>query len=747
MQIKDYYHSYQELGLTVIPIEWDIEKKGPVSHRLWSEAQGLKLLPKHNALMVKADGNYACLDFDVKNTNNKEIFDQWKTLVINQWPEVYNKCYVELTRSNGYHVWFQYPNLEKKLSLAGSEKGAEVIALYAKGPLIYTFPTPGYSEYSGSMEDAQELSEKEFNYLIETSQGFNEYQPKYDPTLKAVSYPVGHEYFLSEFDRLLPDEYWAKILNEIGLLQITNYRYNKKDNFTAYRRIDSDSDAISAKVYFHTKRVLIFSASLHSFPNWHNKHDYPVWSLPPSFVLFYKFNRDWQQAIEYIEQIADGIGLDISAPVQTEFPLHVYPDVIRRSIIEVAAARSIPIEFLAMSGLWTVSSLAGTHYDSEFNGDARNILFCLLIAPVSVGKTPAYKSMCETPLKILQEKHDHDFAIEIAEYEAKKEEQSKDKKKVIGKKPRRFIPFAVDGTTEGYVGLSMDQKNGLGVYHDEAETILNAGAFKTNNDAVSFFTQAFGGGRYTQIRADRDKERVVPNMNINLMMGTQPGRLVNIFTKDKLESGFASRFLMVESGYIPLNTEIDPFSKNKEMCPEWVDLLQSLYHSGLLYNAGDRQKIMVRLTDEAKDLYRKYNRSNLMEANERFTTKAEQYIIGTEAKMSTYFPRFVFLLSILHNNTEPIATPKIVQYAYELYKYFAKSTIKIIGSLSEEIDTGLPAPIEMLYQALPDTFTRKEATELCLKLNLSPNKFEISMRRKDFKALFRKADKGVYFKI
>jgi hypothetical protein len=52
--------------------------------------------------------------------------------------------------------------------------------------------------------------------------------------------------------------------------------------------------------------------------------------------------------------------------------------------------------------------------------------------------------------------------------------------------PKRFHPFAVDGTTEGYVALMQDQEGGMGVYHDEAETILNAGAHKSNNDAISF---------------------------------------------------------------------------------------------------------------------------------------------------------------------------------------------------------------------------------------------------------------------
>jgi len=743
--VKNYYDSYKEIGLSVIPIEWDIENKKPLSHRFWGDGKSLDFYAKHNAIMIKTTSPVHCLDFDIKNTKDKNLYFKWFNIVANQMPDVLPKLYIEKTRNDGYHVWMHYNKELNKLSLADSDLGAEVIALYAGGPLVYTYPTPGYSEVSGSMEDLQPLTDNEFAYLIETSQYFNEYKPKYDPNLKAVSYPVGMEKFCAEFDSKINEDTWLQILKDISLVPLPNYKYSAKDKFVAFSRNGSESSAISAKVYFHTKRVMIFSASLHDFPNWHNKHEYPVWCLPPSFVLFYKNNRDWKATFEQMQIIADSEGLIIN---QTEaykgdFPIDVFPAAIRNSILEVSQARSLAPEFLAVSALWTVSSMAGTHYTSEFNGDAKNILFCLLIAPVSVGKTPAFKSMCETPLKALQENADKNYSAALKEYEARRSDNDKSNEK----KPRRFIPFAVDGTTEGYVALSMDQPNGIGVYHDEAETIFNAGSFKGTNDSISFFTQCFSGGRFTQIRADRDKERVVPNLNINLMMGTQPSRLGNIFTSDRLSSGFASRFIMVETDYIELNTEIDPFAKNKEMCSQWVDLLSILYQQGQLYNNGDIQQIEIPIENDAKQAYRYFYKENLKDANKRILSKTEQYIIGTEAKMSAYFPRLVQLLSIIHNPKKPVITKKIVEDAHILYKYFAKSTINIIAKLSEEVETGLPAALELLYQSLPETFKRSDAVEVCKRLNLPPQKFETSMRRKDFKALFRKLEYAVYQKI
>lgn len=750
MMIKEIYQEYQELGLKVISIEWDAVNKCPVSHREW-QGENLPFYDKHNALMVQTGNDWASLDFDIKNTNDKELFSKWMAIVTNQRPEILNKVFIEKTRNKGYHVWIKYKHLVKKLSLADSSEGAEVIALYAEGPLVYTYPTAQYTEYHNSMEDVEYLTKDEYNYLLETSQFFNEYNPSYDPNKKAVSYPVGYEKKLISFDTLINDDTWEEILNQIGLEVIRDFRYNKKDFFTAYRRSDSTSNQISAKVYFKTKRLMLFTASMPSFPNWHNKHDYDVWALPPSFVLFYKNNRDWEETINEIDMIIDSSGIDIEQETKLishqDFPYEIFPTNIRESLFEVAEGRSLAPHFLATCGLWTISSLAGTMYKSDFNGDARNILFCLMIAPISVGKTPAYKSMCEKPLADIMKQYDIQFNADIKKWELEFMQSKNKKEPFVKKKPRRFIPFAVDGTTEGYIALSMDQPNGLGVYHDEAETILNAGSYKQNNDSVSFFTQAFSGGRLTQIRADRDKERIVPNLNINLLMGTQPSRLLNVFTKDALASGFTSRFLMVESDYILLNTEVNPFAKNKEMSSDWIKIVEYLYQLGYAFNTGQAKQVNIEIGEAAKNLYAYYFKLNREQANERILNKTEFLLIGTEAKMSAYFPRLCQLIAILNNPNKPEITEQYVHLAWQLYKYYANSTIRIIMKMQGESETGLSEELELLYQALPLVFKFKDAEETCIRLNLKPKKFKNSLRNKNFEKLFIRKEHGIYAKV
>lgn len=743
--INEIYQSYKSLGLHVIPIEWDMASNSPKYHpKEWNGSAVILPEAKHNGIMIHTSGQYACIDIDLKNTDRKDIYN---TLMYNI-QDFAGKVYVEQTRSKGYHIWFKYGKLPKIKQLAGSPAGAEVIALYANGPLVYTWPTPGYTQVSGSMEDIEALDDNEWLILFESSQALNEYKPNYDPNNQAISYPNGYEKYLLSFDTQLPDDAFTQLLKDVGLVKCERQPNNAK--YVAFRRLDSESSNLGAKVYYRSKRVLIFSASMVDYPNWHRRDDYETWSLTPSFILYYKHGRDWNITMQLIEQMVDSLGMDIESQYKivktNEYPLHVWPEYYRQSILDVCQARSLAVQFVATAGIWGVSSLSGTRYVSDFNGDGKNIIFALLIAPISVGKTPSYRVMVETPLSEIMKEADLAWNKTLEKYRQDVAEAKREKKE-IPERPHRFVPFAVDGTTEAYMQKSVHQPLGLGVYQDEAETIMNAGSFKSNNDSISFFTQAFSGGRQSQLRVDEEKERIIPNINLNLLMGTQPSRLKNIFTEDRLAAGFPSRFLVVEADYQILNTDTDPFGNKKEMCSTWVDLMCYLYKQAEIFNFGGGNVTKIVMTDGAKETYRTYYRTILEEANYRIENKFDGFIIGTEAKMSAYLPRLIQILAIINNPVNPIITTQIVHDGWDLYKYHAASTINLIRRLHTEIETGLPNELDNLYQALPETFSTKEAEDCCKRINLPARKFRDSMRRKDFAALFRKIEHGKWCKV
>jgi hypothetical protein len=482
---------------------------------------------------------------------------------------------------------------------------------------------------------------------------------------------------------------------------------------------------------------MIFSASMSNFPHWHNKEQYPVWCLPPSFILFYHLNRDWDAVLKHI-------GIE---PTEHGYPYSIFPQLINKSIHEVAAEKSLNPEFLATAGLFTIASLAGNCYYSELGEDAKNIIFSIIIAPVSVGKTPAFKAMCETPLRELMAREDKEYEADVAHWNKERADANANKQPFNKPHPKRFIPFAVDGTTEGYIGLMQDQSAGMGIYHDEAETILNAGAHKVNNDAISFFTQAFSGGRYTQIRADRTKERVVKSLNMSLLMGTQPGRLKNLFGQDQILSGFASRFLLVQSDYIKLKEDVDIFKPTRQMCEEWKDLLFELYKRNKAVCRGEMEPLKIYITDDARCIMRDNYRQQMKDGNQRRDNKVEDYIMGTEAKMSAYYLRFCHLIAIANNPMVPLINVKVAEQAWVLYRWYAESTVNILSGIYTENESGLPADLRLLVDNLPAKFTMKEVVSLCTRLNIKEMRFKNAMRRQDFARMFKRVAHGSYEKM
>lgn len=87
------------------------------------------------------------------------------------------------------------------------------------------------------------------------------------------------------------------------------------------------------------------------------------------------------------------------------------------------------------------------------------------------------------------------------------------------------------------------------------------------------------------------------------------------------------------------------------------------------------------------------------------------------------------------------------KYPRDFYAIAAKLIpTEINAKLNGEIETGLPQDLELLYQTLPDEFTRAEAAATCVRINLKERRFDISIRRKDFGKLFQKTGQGKYKK-
>lgn len=53
---------------------------------------------------------------------------------------------------------------------------------------------------------------------------------------------------------------------------------------------------------------------------------------------------------------------------------------------------------------------------------------------------------------------------------------------------------------------------------------------------------------------------------------------------------------------------------------------------------------------------------------------------------------------------------------------------------------------KIFLSALPEKFTKQQAIDICIELELSKRFFEVSMRKKSFKDVIKRYSQGVYIK-
>lgn len=327
-QFEDQY----SIGLHPIPIEWDeasMTAKRHPEHKsdirsgngkpnLGDIVRWYGVIGNVNGMAQALYPPRFALDFDLKNTPDKTIFDQWFRAVEATAPGALRKICVEKTRSGGFKVYGEYSGVSTKQMLAQSEDGKEVIALMTGGLLSYSSPTPGYELVHNDFSDIEELTPDEFDILISTAIHFNKYLPREGDYLPGVrtEYPRKYEAILRGFDVKCTDELFDKLLASIDLFP-TGKRpkvYSGKE-YSLYLRQGSNA-AYSAKVCFNPKTALFFSSSYAGFPSYHTRQNESdkSWVLTPSLLIYYIYKADWQKTAEVIQELCSEFDIRVNIP-------------------------------------------------------------------------------------------------------------------------------------------------------------------------------------------------------------------------------------------------------------------------------------------------------------------------------------------------------------------------------------------------------------------------------------------------
>jgi len=304
------FQTAKELGHFPVPLEWDTKTNAPKSHlQGWEQMQDYTIAGHHNAMAVRTCASFTFIDIDTKNSSKNTATDlrNYIMLLLSEQldKKIFDKLFIEQSRNGGLHIFISYPAPKEKVSIATSSTGAELVALYPENRLCYTYPTPGCVVLHGQRDEMEPLEENELQIITDLLNTLDE--PKEVEIKEASIHADTRPDKWKFFDTKIPDEYFAGLLNAIGLEPCKKQPVFRKDAivYEAWRRKESSSPLISAKVFFGKEpKVLLYTSSMPQYPSFQTHSRKGDWTLTASKILYYKNNQQEDVTDAEIESIA-----------------------------------------------------------------------------------------------------------------------------------------------------------------------------------------------------------------------------------------------------------------------------------------------------------------------------------------------------------------------------------------------------------------------------------------------------------
>jgi len=734
-----------KLGLSPIPLIWNPETKSAdshciahseVTHENYTEdtfSSFVKSFDQVNGIALKLFPPFGCIDFDLKNTEDKTIFDVWMRAVSSIDDGILSKIAIESTRNSGYHVYIKYKGLIGKQNLAREVKGEEVIAIYTGGTLSYCDPTPGYNMFHNEFRDIEELTQDEFEILTSCATTFDKYIPVEGVHKSDIikDYPVEYENICFQFDKGVNDEVFETIINGLDLYRCKDYRYNKKDKHVAFLRKGSKAK-YSAKVYFNTKNLQIFSSSIAGFPCFNDRisKDDTSWNLSPTRIIYYKNDRDWIATIEEINLIADSADIelipipDITAQSVTPVDKLKFPyDIFSEDVISFINYHRVQHEYMAGAILAAASTLIGNSATLRANDGyyVKPILYMAIVAPPGATKSPALKSVFKT-LENLDTYHYDNYISEKKIYKELLGQYKNQQKGGNLKEPEKPIlkqNLIKDSTIEMLIKILSFNAQGCCLLADELSGFLNRMNRYGDNDEIQKWLEMWSGSPVLMQRIGRDEDKV-ENPFCTIIGGIQPGVLDSLSSKANEFNGFYHRFLFLYP---------DPMKKQEWAqftIPEQVKINFNNVFQNILY-FRDRNRVFT-LSKEANDLYAQWFNNK----NQKYNIASSDNIKGIIAKYQEYCLRFSLIIQILNDGSDynQIVNNLSMERAIRLTEYFFGNMHKAMKILAPESPIDKITGIKLeLYNSLPASFSTKSAIITADALKIKESNCRIILRR------------------
>ena len=231
-EIKDKAIEYLKAQLSVIPTKEDKLPALPT----WKPYQSQKLKEgevealfsganvKGLAIICGAiSGGLEVIDVDTKHDTTNTLWDELRSLIEDNLPEIYKRLVIAQTKSGGYHIYYRCSSIAGNLKLSTKLNREVLIETRGEGGYVIAPPTPNYTYIKGEPGNIPTITTAEREILFSIAKSFNELEevkPKVSTTLSTNYTPTGLSPFEDYNQRgdivaLLESKGW-KVVNQQG---------------------------------------------------------------------------------------------------------------------------------------------------------------------------------------------------------------------------------------------------------------------------------------------------------------------------------------------------------------------------------------------------------------------------------------------------------------------------------------------------------------------------------------------------
>lgn len=435
-----------------------------------------------------------------------------------------------------------------------------------------------------------------------------------------------------------------------------------------------------------------------------------------------------------------------------DFPIVAFPEKIQQIIHAFHAAYKLPKSYYGLSILTVCGAVIGNAYSLKYKEGyfVPPIIYSAIVGNASVGKTPAIR-LCLKPILKIEEAYNQSYKEVLCEWE--KEISQLNKGDTQPPKPYRKELIINDATTEAIHYVLSRNPRGLILFQDELLAWINNLNKYSNGSDMEYWLSNWSNVPAKINRATKET-LMIPKPCTSVIGGLQPAVLDNLAKNGRKDNGFLVRILFAFPKNLKKPYESD-FDLNPNVYQEYENLILGLNNlsNDVVKDENTNEwkidTIIIHLSDRARCVYKKWNKSN----TDKINKTEDDSLKSLYGKLENYCLRFALILELMtvvcnQEEIHPImceVNQNTMINAILLTEYFRTTGEKVLNRI-ENLDPleGLSSNVQNLYNSLPDYFTTQYGVQLAKTKDISERTFKRLLNKK---SLFRKVKRGHYEKV